>query len=92
MSAKAGAIPATRGVGRRTETSFQEIAIEDLERTIAEGVADETIDQQAYFLGVLLDTIPDNIYFKDAQSRFTRISRRENRVDDALECDAGTGH
>jgi diguanylate cyclase (GGDEF)-like protein/PAS domain S-box-containing protein len=74
VSAKAGpAGPAPRDGARTLEHPFGDLEFEALHRALA--VAGEPADEQAFFLNVLLDTIPDNIYFKDAESRFTRISR-----------------
>jgi two-component system, sensor histidine kinase and response regulator len=33
------------------------------------------IAEQAYFLNILMEHLPDNVYFKDAQGRFIRVSR-----------------
>src|SRR5260370_30481098 len=37
--------------------------------------ADEALVQQRYLLHALMDNLPDNIYFKDAASRFVRIHK-----------------
>jgi diguanylate cyclase (GGDEF)-like protein/PAS domain S-box-containing protein len=80
VTAKTGAASVARAKARRLETPFGDLALEAVHQALHQtrelGHADEiAVDEEAFFLGVLLDTIPDNIYFKDAQSRFTRISR-----------------
>jgi diguanylate cyclase (GGDEF)-like protein/PAS domain S-box-containing protein len=69
-----GTVPAVRA-SRRLETPFGDLGVEDLTRALGGSGLSSAVDQPAFFLGILLDTIPDNIYFKDVQSRFTRISR-----------------
>jgi PAS domain S-box-containing protein len=46
---------------------------EELERRVEERTAE--IARQAYILDVFMDNIPDNIYFKDLDSRITRVNR-----------------
>ena len=82
MAAKSviGANPGTNvpivRAARRLETPFGDMGVEELARSLNNATANlYAVDQPGFFLGILLDTIPDNIYFKDAQSRFTRISR-----------------
>jgi diguanylate cyclase (GGDEF)-like protein/PAS domain S-box-containing protein len=81
LTAKTGAsAPVPRAAARRLGTPFGDTAIEALHQALdrtSELARGEqlALDQEAFFLGVLLDTIPDNIYFKDKESRFTRISR-----------------
>src|SRR4051812_6101333 len=82
IGANVGApLPVARGPSRRLETPLDELAVEELHRALGGALPalPLALDEQAFFLGVLLDTIPDNIYFKDASSRFTRISRHMAR-------------
>ncbi len=37
--------------------------------------ADEALAQEQYLLNVLLDNVPDSIYFKDTRSRYTRVGK-----------------
>ncbi|GET28424.1 PAS domain-containing hybrid sensor histidine kinase/response regulator [Prolixibacter sp. SD074] len=38
---------------------------------------EERLEQEMQFLQILMDSFPDSIYFKDAQSRFIRINRAQ---------------
>ena len=38
-------------------------------------IVDESLSQEQYLMGMLMDNIPDNIYFKDTESRFIRINK-----------------
>jgi PAS domain S-box-containing protein len=37
--------------------------------------AEEAVSQERYLLRTLMDTVPDSIYFKDAEGRFIRVSK-----------------
>jgi PAS domain S-box-containing protein len=37
--------------------------------------AEEALSKERYLLNTLMDNLPDNIYFKDAASRFVRINK-----------------
>ncbi len=41
--------------------------------------AEEALIQERYLMDSLMDNVPDNIYFKDANSRFTKINRALTR-------------
>lgn len=40
----------------------------------------EVLQHEQHFLQALMDNIPDTIYFKDLQSRFTRINRSQTKL------------
>ncbi len=67
---------------RRLEQAYAEMEkrveerIAELQREIAERKrTEEALAQEQYLLQTLLDNLPDNIYFKDTDSRFIKISR-----------------
>ncbi len=41
--------------------------------------AEEALAQERYLMNSLMDNLPDNIYFKDTESRFTKINRALSR-------------
>ena len=42
--------------------------------------AEEALAWEQYLLGSLLDNLPDHIYFKDRDSRFTRLSKSQEKA------------
>ena len=51
-----------------------------LERTAELAQANQNVQQERDQLQILMDNIPDTIYFKDAASRFTRINPAQART------------
>jgi PAS domain S-box-containing protein len=63
-------IPSVRNLAEHISTAL-ELAEEHAERKKIE----EALDHERSLLHLLMDNIPDWIFFKDAESRFTRINR-----------------
>ncbi|MEX0715659.1 MAG: response regulator [Planctomycetaceae bacterium] len=53
--------------------------VESEGRVLERRRAQKALEQERYLLHSLLDNIPDNIYFKDAEGRFLRINRAKAR-------------
>ena len=51
-----------------------------LERTAQLAQANEEVERERDHLQALMDNIPDNIYFKDFASRFTRVNQAQART------------
>src|SRR3569623_1877095 len=47
----------------------------DERTTDGEGAVNSSVEDEAFLLETLMDNVPDTIYFKDRDSRFTRINR-----------------
>jgi PAS domain S-box-containing protein len=74
----AGIVPLFRALGRSEDDLRKAHA--DLEqrvrdRTAELAAANEDLQQERYLLHTLMDYLPHNIYFKDANSRFIRINK-----------------
>jgi PAS domain S-box-containing protein len=60
----------------RRRTQELQAAVNELKREVVERQqAQAALEQEKLLLDGLMDAIPDNIYFKDSQSRFLRINR-----------------
>ena len=67
-----------RAFGRSEEvlrTAQTELERRVHDRTAELAAANEGLQQERYLLHTLMDYLPHNIYFKDAQSRFIRINK-----------------
>lgn len=59
---------------KRLPVSVQRVIREAAEQQ-ARRKAEEALVQEQYLLRLLMDNVPDHVYFKDAQSRFLAVSR-----------------
>jgi PAS domain S-box-containing protein len=76
-------------IGALTIQSTQEAAFTQEDIVVLQTMADqlanaianarlyEALTQEQYLMGALMDSTPDHIYFKDAESRFIRASRSQ---------------
>lgn len=67
-------IPRDLGADEEEQGLFQEIA-RDLALALHSMEVEEELAQEQYLLRMLMDTIPDHIYFKDTDSRFVHINQ-----------------
>lgn len=50
-------------------------AYEDSKEIMARKQAEETLAHEQYLMNMLMDNVPDHIYFKDKESRFIRVNK-----------------
>ena len=61
--------------GPRRQTDGLREHAGDERTTDGEGAVNSSVEDEAFLLETLMDNVPDTIYFKDRDSRFTRINR-----------------